>query len=177
MRKVIFKMLCIICTLCNIMTHCTSKSEYIEVCYYDDGRENVSSVPPDSFKNSFANYKADTFYIQNDVFDSIWNGFKVTNIKNRINEPNTRFSVTCGEDQYFIDYFFYAYNEKYDSIAVSRRIIYLLRRASGYYNRIPLEDLIYNSEIKEFGIPKEYHYSQPQFRECGCKKVLLFKEK
>lgn len=167
---------CVICTLCNVLVCCTANSEYIQVCYYDDGRENISSVSPDSFKNSFVNYKADTFYIQNDVFDSIWNGFKVTKIKNRTFEPDTRFCVTCGEKQFFIDYFFYAYDENYDSVAVSRRTIYLLRSSSGYYNRIPLEDLDYNSEIKEFGIPKDYHYSQPLFSDCGCKKVLLFKK-
>ena len=162
MNKVNFRclFLCILCTICYFMTFCSCKSEYIEVCYYRYGCEIPISIPPDSFQRDFINCKADTLYISKEIFDSIWNGFKATKVKTET-KWDTRFWVKLDNKQYFMDNFYHTYNKNYESVALSHRIIYLIKKAIGYYNDIPKEDMDSEHDIKEFGIPKDYHYSVP----------------
>lgn len=186
--KKILLLLCILCAICNFMTFCSFKSEYIEVCYYRYGLETPISIPPDSFQRSFINCKADSLYISKEFFDSIWNGFKATKVKTET-EWDTRFWIKLDNKQYFMDNFYNTYNENYESVALSHRIVYLIRKAIGYYNDIPIEDMDSEYDIKEFGIPKDYHYSVPDSADSHpeelpskplvmplCKKVRLFKQ-
>lgn len=58
----------------------------------------------------------------------------------------------------YIDYWHGAYDENMDSVAISPKAIYLLRKYSDYINQILPEDLQDDQDVKNFGIPKDYHY-------------------
>lgn len=86
-----------------------------------------------------------------------------------------RFCIKKRHTKYFLNSFYDAFTEKYDSVVVPHETINLLRKVSGYYNRIEIEDLQDMLDIKDFGIPDNYIYTPPKFREVGLKKVILLK--
>ena len=64
-----------------------------------------------------------------------------------------------------------AYNDNYDSMSISPRAIFLLRKYSNYYNHILPEDLKYLKDIQKYGQPDNYHYIEKNLIEdiLNCK--------
>lgn len=159
------------------LTSCSEgEKRIIEVCYYDSGIEFSASIEPIQFYEDFKNVPINEITLPALVFDSIYTGFHITSFKNSW-EPECRFCVRTGKQTLYLSRGFDAFSENYDSVSVNPHTIYLLREYSGYYNRIELEDLKWESGIKRFGVPQNYHYSQPSFKEFGRRRVVFLRGK
>ena len=149
-------------------THC------MKVYYFDAGVEFSSGIPTNDFKKHFKHSTIDKIVIPKQEFDSIYYGFQKIS-KKMTREPECWFclNVNCGE--VYTNSLGDAFTKSYDSVSVSPRVIYLLKKYCDYYNRIEYEDLEFEPEIKVFGIPDNYKYKQPHFKEHGEKCIKLYK--
>lgn len=159
--------------ICNLFMSCGTDNS-IEICYIDAGMELNTAINPKSFLRNFKGVKAEKIRISASDFNSIYSGEKSTNIPKKW-QPEVRFCIKKRHTKYFLNSFYDAFTEKYDSVVVPHETINLLRKVSGYYNRIEIEDLQDMLDIKDFGIPDNYIYTPPKFREVGFKKVILLK--
>lgn len=58
---------------------------------------------------------------------------------------------------------------------INNHDLYLIKSWLGYYNTFRIEDLLFYKEIKEYGIPKNYKYSNMKFgklREATCRSLI-----
>ena len=165
---ILYLILGVTCISCS-ETHC------MKVYYFDAGDEFSSGIPTSEFKKHFKHSAIDKIVIPEQEFDSIYYGFQKTS-KKKTWEPECRFcvSVSCGD--VYTNRTSDAFAKDYDSISVSPRVIYLLKKYCDYYNRIEYEDLEFEPEIKVFGIPDNYKYKQPRFKEHGEKCIELYKQ-
>jgi len=156
--------------VCSLLASCISK-RIVEISYFNEGIELNTNNDPKSFLYKFKRIKADVVWVSPQTFDSIWYGDTPTK-KDKEWTPEPRFCIKKGTKKYFLNSFDDAFTNNYDSVVVSHETIYLIRKVSGYYNRIELEDLQNMIEIKEFGVPKDYKYSPSKIGIFGRKVIL-----
>lgn len=82
--------------------------------------------------------------------------------------------------QIFIDDRFCAFTKDSDSISVSPRVIFLLKKYSGYYNRMEKDYLKECYDSKNFNLLEDYEYKpspklSPVFTEFRVKAILYRK--
>lgn len=150
-------------------THC------MKVYYFDAGVEFSASIPTNEFKKHFKRVAIAKAFVPKQEFDSIYYGFTKTS-KKKSWEPECRFCLTVSCGDVYINRNSDSFTKDNDSVSVSPRVVYLLRKYCDYYNRIEYEDLEFEHEIKAFGIPDNYKYKQPQFKEHGNKCIKLYRK-
>lgn len=158
---------------------CTTKKG-MEVIYIDDDME--TSAPLNDFNyfvGLFKNVEEQKMLVPAAVLDSIYYGFEKTGIKDFF-IPNCRMRVDTSIGQIFIDDRFCAFTKDSDSIRVSPRVIFLLKKYSGYYNRMEKEYLKDCYDSRYFNLLEGYEYKpspklSPVFTEFRVK-VILYRE-
>lgn len=177
-----FKRFFVHCAFCILMINlysCSSRN-MIEVMYIDHCVEFSTALLPWDFLDCFKNVHCDTVIVPALEFDSISNGIKKTTKKNAWGQE-CRFCIKTNDKLVFSDNFFYAFTYSDDSVSMSPRIFYLIRKYAGYYNRIPEEDLDYIYDSHYFNLHQDYKYTPPKRLGLSpaCEdrvRVILFRE-
>ena len=178
MKNFVYVMTCLALSMLFVVSSC--KRQNMEVFYISGAMEAGNPLEPDEFLGWFENAEAQEKIIPASTFDSIYYGFKKVG-KKKLWNPNCRFCVTTAIGKVFIDNYFESFTKDSDSVSVSPRIIYLIRKYAGYYNRIPEEDLDYMYDSHYFDLHQDYKYSPLQQLDksplCDPRvKVIFFRE-
>ena len=96
--------------------------------------------------------------------------------------PNdSRFYLKSRKTEVSMSHFGNDINKKSPDYKRLRHTMYLLMWKAGYFNTEDEEDIKYNPFIKEYGIPKDYHYRRPSRRESpepsGIRKIIFILKK
>jgi len=168
------KRLNVLLILILILASC-AKQQTIDVVFVNDGVEpNIAFTPLDLIKFFKKRSSFNKIEVSQKQFDSIANGFTATAIA-VADSCEPRFCVVIDGKKIFVDYWNTAFTETYDSVIVSPQTIYLLRKECGYYNTIPSEDLVLNTDIIKYGIPTNYTYKRTSFlgAHAACTGIIL----
>lgn len=119
--------------------------------------------------------KTETFertYACSQDFKYICDNIRKTSVRKKdVYEP--RMIIKTAFLTFYVDSEFGAYDKNFDSISIPPRAIYLIRKYSGYYNKVDYEDLKYKKDIEKFGIPSNYQHQEITIEELLKKKNAL----
>lgn len=161
---------CIICML--VLASCNFINKPQMVVYYDDFySESPIATEPDTMKS----YLDKDSIVKNKVPLSDWeyiNSHILETHKHKNSIPEPHMVVKTDSLLFFVGGREEAYNENYDSIAITPKAIYLILKYSNYFNKITREDLQYHPLILKFGIPKEHCFEYKELNFLEWKKRI-----
>lgn len=140
------------------------KTNRIQISYLDHSIETTYDISTTELEKTFETDSVQYAYVPKcAILYIIKNIQKTKKKKKSISEP--RMIIKINNNKFYIDSWFGAYDANYDSISITPRAIFLLRRYTNYYNHILPEDLKYLKDIQEFGLPSNYHYQERRLLE------------